>query len=247
VVHDLSADDRFKNNPLVINSPWVRFYTGAAVIDDNGLALGTIAVLDSVPRTITHQQRQGMIDLATITLGAIQARRHSLELKRQHLTDFLTGVGSRECYEKALQVEVRQSRRNGEHFAVLMMDLDGFKSVNDTFGHPAGDFVLCEVSKRIASILRAGDILARLGGDEFAIVMRQADSAAATALTDRITEAVREPITLPDGQAIVIGISVGTAVHSGSNDSAEALLAQADEALYARKRARPQSKTVRCC
>jgi diguanylate cyclase (GGDEF)-like protein len=116
------------------------------------------------------------------------------------------------------------------------MDLDGFKSVNDTLGHPAGDEVLCEVCRRLSALVRQGDVLARLGGDEFAIVMRSADRASATALGERIVDRLRWPVALSTGQTVTIGVSVGLATHTEGVPSAAALLAQADRALYAAKR-----------
>jgi diguanylate cyclase (GGDEF)-like protein len=236
VIPDLLSDRRFAENPLVANAPHLRFYAGAPIVDPTGLALGTIAVIDTQPRSFADAQRDALMDLSTLVVTALQARRRAIDLQRLAMTDYLTGVGNRVQFEKALAAEVNHSKRAGTPFSVLCMDLDGFKSVNDTLGHPAGDEVLCEVCRRLSALVRQGDVLARLGGDEFAIVMRSADRASATALGERIVDRLRWPVALSTGQTVTIGVSVGLATHTEGVPSAAALLAQADRALYAAKR-----------
>lgn len=236
VVPDLLSDQRFAENPLVANPPHLRFYAGAPIVDPSGLALGTIAVIDTQPRSFSDAQRDALMDLSTLVVTALQARRRAIDLQRLAMTDYLTGVGNRVQFEKALAAEVNHSTRAGTPFSLVCMDLDGFKSVNDTFGHAAGDEVLCEVSRRLSALVRQGDVPARLGGDEFAIVMRSADQASATALAERIVERVGRPIALSTGQTVRIGVSVGVATHTDGVPSAAALLARSDRALYEAKR-----------
>jgi diguanylate cyclase (GGDEF)-like protein len=236
VIPDLLSDQRFAENPLVADAPHLRFYAGAPIVDPTGLALGTIAVIDTQPRSFSDAQRDALMDLSTLVVTALQARRRAIDLQRMAMTDYLTGVGNRVQFEKALAAELNHSKRAGTPFSVVCMDLDGFKSVNDTLGHAAGDEVLCEVSRRLSALVRQGDVLARLGGDEFAIVMRCADQASASALADRIAKTVRQPITLSRGQTVGIGVSVGYATHTDGVPSAAALLARADRALYEAKR-----------
>ena len=236
VIPDLLSDQRFAENPLVANAPHLRFYAGAPIVDPTGLALGTIAVIDTQPRSFSDAQRDALMDLSTLVVTALQAHRRAIDLQRLAMTDYLTGVGNRVQFEKVLVAELNHSKRAGTPLSVVCMDLDGFKSVNDTLGHAAGDEVLCEVSRRLSALVRQGDVLARLGGDEFAIVMRCADHASATALTERIVKTVRRPIELSTGQTVRIGVSVGLATHSDGVPSATALLARADRALYEAKR-----------
>jgi len=236
VVPDLLSDQRFAENPLVANAPHLRFYAGAPIVDPAGLALGTIAVIDTQPRSFSNAQRDALMDLSTLVVTALQARRRAMDLRRLAMTDYLTGVGNRAHFEKALVAELNHSIRAGTPLTVLCMDLDGFKSVNDTFGHAAGDEVLCVVSQRLSALIRQEDVLARLGGDEFAIVLRSADQTSATALGQRIVKTVRQPIPLSAGQTVQIGVSVGMATHNDSASSASALLARADKALYEAKR-----------
>jgi len=138
--------------------------------------------------------------------------------------------------DKVLAAELRHAMRTGEVFSVLCMDLDGFKDVNDGFGHAAGDEVLCEVARRMSQAVRLGDLLARLGGDEFAVVMRHGGQEDAAVLAQRIARAVQAPITLSTGDTVGVGVSIGMASYTDSVSSVSALLGQADQALYQAKR-----------
>jgi diguanylate cyclase (GGDEF)-like protein len=243
VIPDLSSDQRFSENPLVANAPHLRFYAGAPIVDPTGLPLGTIAVLDAQPRSFSNAQSDALTDLSILVVTALQARRRAMDLQRLALTDYLTGIGNRVQFDKALVAELNHSMRTGAPLTILCMDLDGFKSVNDTFGHLAGDEVLCEVTRRLSALVRQEDVLARVGGDEFGIVMRHGDQASATALAQRIVKSVRQPIELSTGQTVRIGVSVGMASNTDNVPSASALLARADKALYEAKRQSADRRT----
>lgn len=240
IVPDLRADARFAANPLVAGAPHIRFYAGAPVVDAAGHALGTLAVIDAQPRTFSDAQREALVDLSTMVMTALQSRRRALDLERLAMTDHLTGIANRAQFDQAISAELRHAMRTGEVFSVLCLDLDGFKDVNDGFGHAAGDEVLCEVARRLAQQVRLGDVLARLGGDEFAVLMRHGDQDAALTLAQRIAKAVHEPITLSSGDTVGVGISVGLASYTDAVPSVAALLAQADQALYQAKRRNEQ-------
>src|SRR5262249_52645142 len=128
-----------------------------------------------------------------------------------------------------------QAKRSGDSFAVLLVDLNGFKSVNDTYGHAAGDEVLRETAKRIEQLVRRGDTLARLGGDEFGLVVRSADTRATAALSSRIQSMVPRAITLADGTVASVGVSVGASTFRRDMRSVDMMLGHADEALYEAK------------
>lgn len=240
VVSDLRADARFADNPLVAQAPHLRFYAGAPIVDPAGHALGTIAVLDNQPRQFSPAQRETLADLSTLVMTALHSRRRALDLERQALTDHLTGIANRAQFDQALSAELRHAMRTGEIFTVLCMDLDGFKDVNDGFGHAAGDEVLCEIARRLIQQVRLGDVLARLGGDEFAVLMRHGGQADAAVLAQRVAQAVRQPITLAGGDTVGVGISIGMASYSDAVASVAALMAHADQSLYQAKRANQQ-------
>jgi diguanylate cyclase (GGDEF)-like protein/PAS domain S-box-containing protein len=152
--------------------------------------------------------------------------------------DALTGLANRAALGQKIEEAAARQRRRGEPFTVLLLDLDRFKQVNDTLGHPAGDTLLTEVATRLKALLRETDVLARLGGDEFAIV--QADEvnqrAAAKALADRIIEALTKPFGIERGD-ISISTSIGIALAPEHETGADDLLKMADLALYRAKSA----------
>jgi diguanylate cyclase (GGDEF)-like protein len=115
------------------------------------------------------------------------------------------------------------------------MDLDGFKEVNDTHGHQAGDLVLHEVARRLSALVREGDVLARIGGDEFGIVVRDGSRATSASLAQRITASVSQPVCVAEGQWVSVGVSVGIAEYGSDVTLPSQLLARADQALYRAK------------
>jgi diguanylate cyclase (GGDEF)-like protein len=236
VVEDLRQDQRFVGNPLVMHLPRLCFYAGAPLIDRNGYALGTIAVVDTQPRTFSTAECALLQDMSTLVIGALESRQRANQLSHLAMTDYLTRLANRVQFERTLTSEMAHSRRTGEPFTVFLMDLDGFKVVNDTFGHAAGDEVLCEVANRMTLQIRAEDLLARIGGDEFVLFMRQSDGDSVESLAKRIAEAVALPISLSNGKQISVGISIGIAKFTDAIDSLTTLLAQADQALYKVKR-----------
>jgi diguanylate cyclase (GGDEF)-like protein len=123
--------------------------------------------------------------------------------------------------------------------SLLYCDLDGFKGVNDRFGHLAGDHVLKETADRLLTATRAGDTVARMGGDEFVILVEDGEARAIRALLGRVREAVNEPIELPNGQVVSVALTAGAATADGTSD-VDDLLGRADAAMYAAKADREQ-------
>jgi len=129
------------------------------------------------------------------------------------------------------------ARRARTQMAVLAVDLDNFKAVNDQHGHAAGDTVLVTAAQRMKQLLREADVIARFGGDEFVIVLVQVDDTeAAREVARRVVDSLRQPIPLADGASAHIGASVGIAMCCEDGDTLDALLKKADAALYAAKR-----------
>lgn len=235
IVEDLQQDPRFKDMPLVTHAPYLRFYAGAPLVDRDGYALGTIAVVDVEPRKLSDTQVELLRDLSTLVITALENRQRAKLLSQLAMTDHLTGLPNRAQFERTLNSEMAHACRMGETFTVLFMDLDDFKVINDTFGHHAGDEVLCEVARRIEKLVRAEDLLARFGGDEFGIFMRQSSDDNSESLANRIVEVVLAPITLSSGHKVTIGISIGIANYTDAIDTVHALLDHADQALYKAK------------
>lgn len=151
------------------------------------------------------------------------------------LHDALTGLPNRTLFRERLDVALPTAATGETKVAVLCLDLDHFKEVNDTLGHAAGDILLRELSNRLRSCVLPSDTVARLGGDEFAVVQIGVNQPVeALALSRRIIEAVRQPFLI-EGQELYVGVSIGVCIATGSDDSTEAMLKNADIALYRSK------------
>jgi diguanylate cyclase (GGDEF)-like protein len=164
------------------------------------------------------------------------AQAHVAELSHQAYHDSLTGLPNRSfLLDKASRV-VREAATCKSRVAMLLLDLDGFKQVNDSNGHQAGDALLQQVSKRLLGQVRGDDVVSRLGGDEFAILLtRDPDDEVAHGVAARICERLREPFLI-DGELVRIGGSIGYAMFPEDATSYEALMRRADEAMYEAKR-----------
>jgi diguanylate cyclase (GGDEF)-like protein len=152
-------------------------------------------------------------------------------------TDHLTGLPNRRGGEERLAEDLARAKRGGAILTVAVVDVDNFKSINDTYGHQAGDVCLCHVARVIRRNVREGDWLARWGGDEFIISLWDASVfASPEAVLGRISRGLKEsPMRLPLGEELVLSISVGAQRYAGENDIRE-LLAKADAAMYEAKR-----------
>lgn len=156
-----------------------------------------------------------------------------LEMQKMAMQDPLTGLANRSALLEALRSAIDADAAHGEGPVLLLMDLDGFKAINDSLGHSAGDQVLVTVGERIRSAVRTSEVVARLGGDEFAIVMPAASADQADNVAQRILAEVAEPIEVP-GRSIRCGASIGLSV-GGSGQTPEDMLMEADVAMYASK------------
>ncbi len=158
------------------------------------------------------------------------------ELSRRALHDDLTGLANRAAFWDRLAHRLNVADRRGTGFAVLFLDLDHFKTVNDTLGHAAGDQLLVEVAGRITAELRAGDTAARVGGDEFVVLLDEvASGAAALAVAERLSERLSAPHELGT-VAHTVTSSIGVAVGPAGFATSDAILAAADAAMYDAKR-----------
>jgi len=161
--------------------------------------------------------------------------RKQQQLEYQALHDSLTGMPNRVLLDDRLEQAVAQCQRGGGHFALLVLDLDRFKEINDTLGHKVGDLVLVEVASRLSEPLRDTDTIARLGGDEFAIVLPMIpDREHAEQVTQRLAASLRRPIRV-SGLDLEVGVSIGIAIYPDHADEANKLFQCADIAMYQAK------------
>jgi diguanylate cyclase (GGDEF)-like protein len=158
-------------------------------------------------------------------------------ISRQAYSDTLTGLPNRRALDERLEEEVAAARRNNYSFAVIMMDLDGFKAVNDTYGHAVGDDVLRLVFSEMARGVRTTDFLARYGGDELTLLLSQTELTSAQVVSEKIVEGMKKlKFRLPDGKRLKLGISGGIALFPIHARNGPDLLRAADAALYQAKK-----------
>ncbi len=249
-VPDALEDSRFCDNPLVVGAPNIRFYAGVPLTLVSGETLGTLCVIDNKPRHLTPAQRQALKTLASSVLSEIELRRRVIFLEQEverrrlaeahilHLAtrDPLTALPNRATFRDRLDQHLRLATRSKQGLAVLFIDLDRFKPINDTLGHDVGDDTLVFMAERLSACLRSSDTVARLGGDEFAVVLPEvADSVDALQVADKIVVALSEPVTVR-GHALHLGASIGAAIYPAHGESGAELLRHADLAMYQAKK-----------
>jgi diguanylate cyclase (GGDEF)-like protein len=162
--------------------------------------------------------------------GLVRAQRHAA------ITDGLTGLRSRRFFEQALHAESVRATRTGSELAMLLLDIDHFKTVNDTYGHNAGDQVLVEIAHRLGGLVRPGDLVACYGGEEFAVLLPGASPQTAREIAERIRRGVAiAPIAIGEDRLHQVTISAGASGMPAPCTDAEELVLAADRALYAAK------------
>lgn len=223
VVNDATADRRFTDNPLVLGQPEIRFYAGSPIAAPDGSKLGTLCVIDRVPRELTEEDAQALRDLAAIV-------ERELEVRQTSMVDPLTGVYNRRGFEVLAAHAFRAARRERVPVSVVYLDLDGLKVVNDSQGHRAGDALIVRAARLLTSTFRDSDVVARLGGDEF-VVLLTGEGAVDRAL-ERLDAAVER-----EGGDLSFSLGAVTFDVDGETSLSD-VLARADEAMYAQKRAK---------
>jgi diguanylate cyclase (GGDEF)-like protein len=173
-----------------------------------------------------------------------ERRRDEAALAHRATHDALTGLPNRALLEDRLQQAQARQRRQSEPLAMLFVDLDNLKQVNDEYGHGAGDELLIAVGQRLRNVVRAADTVARLGGDEFVLMCEGLDEAGATELVQRIRDAVCVPLALA-GAVVAVEASIGVAHAHEPDEQLNVLLARADAAMYHDKRHRIRGNSVR--
>jgi diguanylate cyclase (GGDEF)-like protein len=185
----------------------------------------------------SHAELRLLSLLADQAAVAISNASLHLMISRQAYSDTVTGLPNRRALDERLEDETSSARRNNSSFAVIMMDLDGFKEVNDTYGHSTGDDVLRYVFNFMARGVRNTDFLARYGGDELTLILTQTDLSSARIVCEKIVESMEKiRYKLPDGKNLKLGISGGIALYPTHGGTGSDLLRAADAALYQAKK-----------
>ncbi|MTW21080.1 diguanylate cyclase domain-containing protein [Allochromatium palmeri] len=189
-------------------------YSGAPVRDPRGrLLFGIITIRDITEQKLAEEQ-----------------------IRQLAFYDPLTGLANRRLLEERLAVAMAQVKRQGACLAVMVLDLDHFKEINDTLGHATGDALLVEVARRMRDAVRATDTVARSGGDEFILVLSDVESKDAAYLAGKLVARLSEPLHL-EKQTLSVSCSLGITLSTGDGDTADALIRRADTAMYQAKQA----------
>jgi len=230
VIENTESDVRFCDNPLVTSDPHIRFYAGCPLVGPGGHRLGTLCVIDRTARSFDDEDRAALQDLAAMVSGELA----SLEMAT---TDELTGISNRRGFDVLSGQALAMCQRGEQPASVVMIDMDGFKAINDRFGHEEGDRALVAFARILRSTFRESDVIGRLGGDEFAALLTRTDAASACDAERRLREAV-DAHNASSPAAYSLDYSAGVeAIDAGSTCASDALR-RADEGMYARKLAK---------
>jgi diguanylate cyclase (GGDEF)-like protein/PAS domain S-box-containing protein len=194
---------------------WIEAHANP-LLDEHGDVRGAVASYDDVTVRVERDRRT----------------RHEAD------TDPLTGLANRRALERTLHAALARAQARGRSVAVLVLDLDGFKAVNDRHGHAAGDEALREVARRLRRCVRERDLVARMGGDEFVVVLTDLGADAAAGTVQRVRAALAQPIALDHKVAVGLQAAIGVATHPADATTVLDLLAVADRGMYAAKAAR---------
>lgn len=244
IVEDTIADSRFCSNPLVTNKPFIRFYSGVPLYSKRGHILGTLCLIDSKPRTMSVSD----IELQQHFAHQAELLIEKFELEQLAMTDSLTGLFNRRYFDERAEEAIKQSRREDLPMTIIVLDIDDFKQVNDSFGHSVGDRALIELSAVMKRSLRGSDILSRVGGEEFHILLPNTPESRAQEVAHRMREAIKsthikiDHDTLENGaskninESISLTCSFGIASLRAQDTHIDEVLKRADAAMYQAKR-----------
>ncbi|MEM6577162.1 MAG: EAL domain-containing protein [Pseudomonadota bacterium] len=238
IVRDTLQDEGFRDNILVKDAPYIRAYLGVPLVTNEGYRIGSVCCVDKRPRGFSADEIQLVKDMSLIVM-------EQMEMRTLALFDPLTSARTRRgfCSEAKHQLEL--ARLTGHDFALAMLDIDHFKSVNDRFGHGAGDEILRAVGHRISEALPPDAFFGRMGGEEFAVALPNASRPEALRLAEDLRRMIDTPPFETKWGALHVTISVGIAQANGLTNGLEELLEQADWALYEAK-GKGRNRVVTC-
>ncbi len=247
VVNDASSHRSLRQHRYVAGTPHVRFYASHPIYNTEKALVGRICLVDYTPRPVFREgDKQSLADLAALverelelrSLNAFQLdlQKKNKNLRRKSLVDPLIGTWNRGAIMRILTIEAIRCDKAGMPLSLIVADLDYFKKINDTYGHPAGDAVLVKVASRLRSCIRPQEALGRYGGEEFLIVLPGSSHKTALAVAERMRATIAAQPEVIGGTTLNLTISAGIA----STDlfptaTTEELISRADMALYAAK------------
>jgi len=183
IIEDTKKDERFADNPLVTGAPFIRFYAGRPIKLNGNLKLGTLCLIDVVPRKLNSSDLQLLSDLAEMVESELSAMQSAT-------IDELTQISNRRGFNALANKSLEYCKRNNVSASLAYIDLNNFKQINDSFGHAAGDQALRDFSRLILENFRESDIAARLGGDEFAALLLNTNQDAAELAIQKFSQSL---------------------------------------------------------
>jgi diguanylate cyclase (GGDEF)-like protein len=248
VIPDTAEDPRTRAHALVTSAPGFRFFAGMPLFERDGGIIGTLSVMDMRPKPVSEVDAEAIRDLCAITQGEIltdqiSSAQAALSAKlgaarREALIDPLTRVWNRRGGNMALKTAFAEADAAGISITISLIDIDRFKTINDTYGHDVGDIVLRKIAETLVGNMREHDIVCRLGGDEFLLILYEADTQTAGAAIERIRRSLADsPLRTRHGD-VTLTVSCGYVVRGpGSDKTYEELILLADQALMSSKAA----------
>ena len=230
---DASLEALFADNEYVVGrNAQVRLYAAAPLVTRDGHAIGTVCVFDDRAGSLSPEQLGLLRDIAAQVMSLFEGRRMAAALARAATRDPLTGLANRRGVENAMSGAIARAERGLGTPSVVVVDLDGFKNVNDRNGHAVGDAVLTATGSRLTATARTVDTVGRLGGDEFVVLLEHTGGPGATAALARLRRGMQGGWHDVAGQEV--GASMGITTYR-AGDSVATLLARADAEMYADK------------
>jgi diguanylate cyclase (GGDEF)-like protein len=187
IIPDATKDERFEDNPLVLDEPNIRFYAGCPLRFPNGSKLGTLCLIDRIPRSLCEEDLEALRDLASMV-------ERELEAVQLATLDELTNISNRRGFMMLSQHGLNFCARQGIPASLVFLDLNAFKPINDRFGHAEGDWALKAFAEQMKSVFRDSDIFARLGGDEFVVLLTNTTKILARNIITRFRQSLEQYI-----------------------------------------------------
>jgi diguanylate cyclase (GGDEF)-like protein/PAS domain S-box-containing protein len=235
IVTDTTTDPGWRNLRSLCMRHQIRSCWSFPIVSANGGVLGTLSLVGPVPRRATDADTHLLESICRLAAVAIDHRELTDKLSHQAQHDGLTGLPNRVLFQDRLSQALAQAARNGQQVAVIYMDLDRFKHINDTLGHSSGDALLRQAAARLHGCVRRSDTLARLGGDEFTVVLTELDDPQdAMRAAKNMIETMRMPFMV-EGRELFVTMSLGISLYPDDGDDGEILMVNADVAMYRAK------------
>lgn len=231
IVSDARNDPRFADNPLVTDAPFIRFYAGCPIRAPNGHRVGTLCLIDSEARELLADDQETLNDFAAMV-------EDEMAVASKVTVDDLTKIANRRGFNMVAEHMLSLCRRTCTDAELVFFDLDGFKALNDTHGHRAGDELLQHFAKLLIKCFRTADVIARLGGDEFVVLMTASRESFEIAVARLEEMATSTDCEIKKQLAWSVG---GVRFDRERHDSIESLLEEADSRMYEDKTQRQRA------